>query len=263
VDNEVSLRLSNTGADETEKSARAKDARPGNGRNFRNGPANADLLLPYLLPYAAYVGIATLAGGLGRVPDYALRILATGLLLAFLWKRYQPIRGPRPVWGSVAVGAAAGVAGVLVWIALVLPFHSASEGTPFTAPEFVLRLAAATLLVPFVEEILFRGYVLGVVTQWQEARRAGATQPLSVALDERSVGAVTPGAWTGLAVLLSSGAFALGHAPGHWLAAFAYGLLMAGLWITRRDLVAPITAHAVTNLLLYLYVFSTGSWGLW
>jgi membrane protease YdiL (CAAX protease family) len=64
-------------------------------------------------------------------------------------------------------------------------------------------------------------------------------------------------------VVVSSVAFALGHAPAQWLAASAYGLLMAGLWIVRRDLVAPITAHATTNLVLYLYVYVSGNWGLW
>jgi membrane protease YdiL (CAAX protease family) len=78
-----------------------------------------------------------------------------------------------------------------------------------------------------------------------------------------SIRTLAGGAWTALAVLASSAAFALGHAPVHWPAAFAYGLLMAALWIVRRDLIAPIAAHAATNLVLYVYVFLTGSWGLW
>lgn len=233
-----------------------RDGQPG-------GPPNADLLLPYLIPYGAYVGIATLATDLGRVPDYALRIVITGLLLMVLWKRYQPVLGPRSVLGSVVVGAGVGLVGVLVWIALLLPFQDPSAGSPFTAPAFALRLAAAILVVPLMEELLFRGYILGVVTQWQEARRSGAIDPLGVTLDKRSVHDLAPGAWTGAAVVLSSMAFALGHAPAQWLAAFGYGLLMAGLWILRRDLIAPITAHAVTNLVLYLYIFLSGSWGLW
>ena len=66
-----------------------------------------------------------------------------------------------------------------------------------------------------------------------------------------------------LGVIVSVVAFAVGHAPAQWLAAFAYGLIMAGLWIVRRDLLTPIVAHAVTNLVLYSYVFKTQSWGLW
>jgi membrane protease YdiL (CAAX protease family) len=226
-------------------------------------PRNADLLLPYLAPYGAYVGIATLAAGLGHVTDYSIRILVTGLLLVFLWKRYQSVVGPRPVLGSVLVGAGTGVVGVLVWIALVLPFQDAGTGVPFTAPAAALRIVAATLVVPFIEELLFRGYLLGLVNQWQRARRSGAADPLGVALDRSSVHEIGPGEWTWLAVVVSSIAFALGHAPAQWLAASAYGLLMAGLWIVRRDLVAPITAHATTNLVLYLYVYASGNWGLW
>jgi membrane protease YdiL (CAAX protease family) len=241
----------------------AAAAATGRGHRPAGAPSNADLLLPYFAPYAAYVAIAALAAGFGRVPDYAIRILVTGFLLVFLWKRYQRVVGPRPVLGSVLVGAGVGVVGVLVWIALVLPFQDASAGTPFTAPEAALRIVAATLVVPFIEELLFRGYLLGVVTQWQQARRSGVADPVGAALDRTSVREIEPGAWTWIAVVVSSAAFALGHAPAQWLAAVAYGLLMAALWIVRRDLVAPITAHATTNLVLYLYIFFSGNWGLW
>jgi membrane protease YdiL (CAAX protease family) len=240
----------------------APESQPGAGSATR-APSNADLLLPYFAPYAAYVAIAALAAGLGRVPDYSIRILATGFLLVFFWRRYQSVVGPRPVLGSVLVGVGVGVVGVLVWVALVLPFQDAGAGSPFTAPEVALRIAAATLVVPFMEELLFRGYLLGVVTQWQDARRAGAADPLGATLDRRSVREIAPGAWSWAAVVLSSAAFALGHSPAQWLAAFAYGLLMAALWIARRDLVAPIAAHATTNLVLYLYIYLSGSWGLW
>jgi membrane protease YdiL (CAAX protease family) len=239
-------------------------ASPDRGRPGPGGaPPNADLLLPYFAPYAAYVAIAALAAGLGRVADYSIRIPVTGLLLVFLWKRYQSVVGPRPVRGSVLAGMGVGLVGVLVWIALVLPFQDAGDGTPFTAPAVALRVVAATLVVPFMEELLFRGYLLGVVTQWQHARRSGAADPLGATLDRSSVHDLAPGAWTWAAVVVSSAAFALGHSPAQWLAAFAYGLLMAGLWVARRDLVAPIAAHATTNLVLYLYIYFSGSWGLW
>ena len=147
-------------------------------------------------------------------------------------------------------------------MALLLPFQDAHSGDSHALPAFLLRLTAATLIAPLVEELLCRGYILGVVTQWQEARKSTAN-PLDVVLDERSVQAITPGAWTLLAAIVSSAAFALGHGSTQWLAAFAYGLLMAALWRVRGDLLTPITAHAVTNFVLYIYVFVSGSWGLW
>jgi uncharacterized protein len=240
----------------------------GGGAGKRRPPlgrdsANADLLLPFFAPYAAYVAVAGLAADLSRPADYAIRIVLTGLVLFAMWKHYPTLTGPRGVVGSVLLGAGAGLVGVIVWIVLVLPFQDAGAGDPFSAPAFALRLAAATLLVPVFEELFFRRYILGFITQWGEARRSGVPDAFAVALDQRSVRELAPGAWTGAAVLLSSAAFALGHAPAHWLAAFVYGLLMAALWIIRRDLIAPITAHAVTNLVLYVFVFLSGNWGLW
>jgi uncharacterized protein len=160
------------------------------------------------------------------------------------------------------VGCAAGVIGVFLWIALLLPFQDAHAGEPFELSALLLRIAAAALVVPFAEELLCRGYILGVITQWQEARRTGKNA-LDVVLDERSIHDIAPGACTWLAALLSSAAFAVGHGSTQWLAAFAYGLLMAGLWRLRGDLLTPIVAHGVTNLVLYVYVFQTGKWGLW
>ena len=224
--------------------------------------ANRDLLLPYLAPYGAYVLTGSLAGDLGHELDYAIRIIGTGGLLLAFRSRYQRLFGPRPWQTSVLVGCAAGVVGVFLWIAFLLPFQDAHAGEPFAFAAFLLRLSAAALIAPFAEELLCRGYILGVVTQWQEARRSGKNA-LDVVLDERSVQELPPGSCTWLAALVSSAAFALGHGSVQWLAAFAYGLLMAGLWRLRRDLITPLTAHAVTNIMLYVFVFTTGNWGLW
>jgi hypothetical protein len=65
------------------------------------------------------------------------------------------------------------------------------------------------------------------------------------------------------ALLIAMGLFALGHSSAEWTAAVAYGLLMAGLWILRKDLLSCVTAHVATNLGLALYVRVTGHWALW
>ena len=226
-------------------------------------PANAELLLPYFAPYGAYVLIANLAESLPRELDYAIRIVVTGALLLLFRKRYQPIGGPLSALASVMTGIGAGIAGVILWILLILPFQDIHAGDPVSLSAFVLRIIAAVSVVAFAEELLCRGYILGLITQWQQARKEGSPKPVADALDVRSVRTITPGAATVLAVVISSIAFAAGHSPAQWLAAFAYGVLMAGLWIVRRDLIAPITAHAVTNLVLYVYVFRSGAWGLW
>ncbi len=226
-------------------------------------PANGVLLLPYFGPYAAYVLIANFGSSLPRTIDYAIRIIVTAALLWYFRKRYQPLRGPLRVSTSVLFGIAAGLAGVVLWILLLLPFRADATGESFTSGAFLMRIVAAATVVPLAEELLCRGYILGAITQWQEARRSGSKQAVADALDRKSVRSITPGAATALAVILSSVAFAAGHTPAQWLAAFGYGVAMAMLWIVRRDLITPIVAHAVTNVVLYAYIWRTNSWWLW
>lgn len=220
-------------------------------------------MLAYLLPYAAYVGIATLQGSLfSRELAYVLRILCCGALLLYFWRHYVSLGGPRARAGSLLLGAIAGLFGTGLWLALRQPFAPAAA-EPWTQTAFALRLLASVALAPLIEELLLRGYLLRLVVQWQRARAAGEAEPLQRVLAEHSVDEVEPGAWTPLAVLVSTAAFTLGHAPAEWPAAAAYGLLMAGLWIARRDLLSCVIAHAVTNLALGLWVWNSGHFELW
>jgi len=224
---------------------------------------NSELLLPYFGPYAAYVLIANFGSSLPEAIDYAVRIIVTSALLWYFRKRYQPLRGPLRVSTSVLVGIAAGLAGVVLWILLLLPFRESATGESLPAGAFLMRVIAAATVVPLAEELLCRGYILGIITQWQEARRNGSKQAVSDVLDRKSVRSITPGAATALAVILSSAAFAAGHTPAQWVAAFGYGVAMAMLWIVRRDLITPIVAHAVTNVVLYAYIWWSDAWWLW
>jgi hypothetical protein len=221
---------------------------------------NRDRALPFLLPYALYVAVPV--DWLGRTPAYAVRLVVVTLAVLLVGRRYLPLRGPRAATLSVLIGAATGAVGCGIWIVLVRPLAPANAAA-WSDASFALRLVAAGALVPVVEEQLLRGFVLRFVVQWQEARRAGATDALGVALDRRSVNDVRPGAATPLAVAVSTVAFAAGHAVHEMPAAAVYGLLMAALWIVRRDLLSCVVAHAVTNVALAFYVRGTGDWLLW
>jgi membrane protease YdiL (CAAX protease family) len=226
-------------------------------------PSNRDLLLAYFLPYLAYVGCDALFGDwLGRSGTYALRLGVVPALLLWGWRSYRPLTGPRSAWVSGIVGAAVGLAGTALWVLLASPW-TGTGGEPWSDRDWALRLVGSTALPPLFEELLMRGWVLGAAVQWDRARRAGASAPLEVALDERSVHDLEPGAWTPLAVGISSVVFAAGHAPSHWLAALVYGLAMCGLWIARRDLVSCVAAHATTNAALAFYVRASDHWAAW
>ncbi len=225
---------------------------------------NRQLMLPYAAPYLAYVGIASLlVGVIPAEASYLLRMVAVGLLIRWAWPWYCSLRGPYPPAGSILLGLAAGLAGLLIWLALLAPFVKPGDGTPWTTSAFLLRLCSAGALVPVFEEMLMRGFVFRLALQWDQLRKAGASAPLHAALDKASVNDVRPGAWSWTAVLLSTLAFTSGHAPEEWVAAGAYGLLMSLLWIVRKDLLSCIAAHAATNIALALYVLTTENWHYW
>jgi len=226
-------------------------------------PSNWAVLFPYVAPYFAYVLVVSIPATLLPKPaTYALAIAASGAALAYGWRWYLPLRGPGSPIVSVLVGVIAGVIGTALWVWIKAPFYEAG-GEPWTAGAFWGRVAASSTVVPVFEELLFRGLVLLGAVQWDEARRAGSKDALGDALHDRSVLDLPAGAWTPAAIAVSTIAFAAGHAPGEWPAATAYGLLMAGLWIARRDLLSCVVAHATTNLTLALWVQKTGQWILW
>jgi CAAX prenyl protease-like protein len=63
------------------------------------------------------------------------------------------------------------------------------------------------------------------------------------------------------ALLLSSLAFGFEH--GLWFAGLIAGLAYGGLYRWSGGLRIPILAHAVTNLLLGIWVVNTGNWQFW
>ncbi len=225
--------------------------------------ANHRLLWPYALPYALYVSLGLLAPEVVSIDVvYGLRIVLCAAALIAFRHRYARLRGPRSPAVSALVGGLAGLVGLALWVGLVLPFAPVS-GEPWTEWGFVLRCVAAVAVVPILEELLMRGYALRLLLQWDRARQAGEAQPFAQAFDHSSIDDVAPGDWTALAILGSSILFAAGHLPHEWPAALAYGLLMAGLWVLRKDLLSCVVAHAVTNLGLALLVRGAGLWQLW
>ncbi|NTV66946.1 MAG: CPBP family intramembrane metalloprotease [Chlorobaculum sp.] len=225
---------------------------------------NHRLLVPYAAPYFAYVLIATVAERFFPMEvNYLLRIVIVSATLLWAKQWFFSFKGPKSPLVSTFVGVLAGVVGLILWIVLLTPFVSAVEAKPWSQSAFALRLLAAGFIVPIFEEVMMRGYVFRVALQWDEARKQKSKDALAIAMDERSVNDVQPGAWSWAAVVISTLAFTAGHTIPEWPASIAYGLLMAGLYILRKDLLSCVVAHGVTNIALAVYVFNTGKWYLW
>jgi len=225
---------------------------------------NRRLILPYAAPYLAYVFIASALGDFMSIEaNYIVRMILGVGVLSWAWKWYCPMRGPGSLLQSIFVGIAAGVIGLILWILFLIPFVDSLESESWSTTAFILRLLSAGLLVPVFEEILMRGFVFRLAFQWGEAKRQKKDMPLQVALDEKTINDVPPGAWSWTAVVISTIVFASGHHFYEWPAAIVFSLLMTYLWVLRKDLIVCIVAHSVTNILLAVYVFKTNSWYLW
>ena len=136
------------------------------------GLPNRDLIPRYFAPYLAYVGVASLASALPREWDYALRIAATVMALAWGWRHFAPLRGPNALGASVAIGITTGLIGLALWVALLAPFVE-SNREAWNPAAIALRVVAACCLVPVFEELAMRGFVHRFVIQWQRNRAAG------------------------------------------------------------------------------------------
>jgi uncharacterized protein len=196
---------------------------------------------------------------------YPVQIVLVGALL-FFWKKHYTFR-PFSLRAGL-IGAAAGVIGIAFWI---LPqwlhahygwqvkwlgiadrsgpgfdptlFGSGTTGYYLTAAARLLRM---TVLVPFVEELFWRGYL------WRQMASEGEPWT-SVPSGVRSLRA-----WA-----VTSVAMVFVHQPIDYVPCLIWSALAGGVLYWTRSLGACVVCHAVSNLVLGLYVLRTEQWGFW
>jgi CAAX prenyl protease-like protein len=105
-----------------------------------------------------------------------------------------------------------------------------------------VRLFGSTLVVPPLEEVFYRSFL------YRYVQRADVTS-------------VSLAGFHGLAFLATSVVFGLAHRE--WLAGILCGFAYQGLVCWKGRLGDAMTAHAITNLLLGLWVVTKGAWQFW
>jgi membrane protease YdiL (CAAX protease family) len=140
-------------------------------------------------------------------------------------------------WGLVAALPLLAFAGLIVWFP-VWPFQNLWRIVdellvPLFRPANLPELALIALLAGFTEEALFRGVIQAAV-----ADTIGGSE----------------GMWTGLAI--GAVLFGLAHpiTASYALLATLMGLYLGWLWIASGNLLVPITAHAMYDFLVFVYV---------
>ncbi len=110
----------------------------------------------------------------------------------------------------------------------------------------VMRFFRAAVIVAFVEEIFWRGFIMRFVQDWEGNYWK---QPFG-----------KPG-W--ISFLVVTALFMGAHGTIDYAGAFVYGSLTYLLCIWSKNLGACVVMHAVANFLMGVYIMQTGKYGLW
>lgn len=211
----------------------------------------------YVAPFLVFVALLALERALGVNPvwAYPFRLAAVVAALAAFSRPLLRFRFTLPA-ASVAVG----VAVFAIWIAPDILFHY-RQSWPFENPLthvaagalpeglrrnfgfLAVRIAGSALVVPVVEELFWRGWLMrwAMARDWQKV-------PL--------------GTYRAGAFWLVAAMFASEHGP-YWEVGLAAGAIY-GWWLVRtKSLEDCVLAHAVTNLALGIYVVAAGQWQYW
>lgn len=211
------------------------------------------------LPFGLYIALLVLEGLLPDwLPGFDVRWLypvkagLVALALMLLWRHYTELR----TWGlssvhlllSVVVGVVVLVLWVNLdagWMLLDAPgegYNPTDEAGRIDWLLVAFRIAGAALVVPVMEELFWRSFIL----RWVQQSDFMNLNPARIGLK---------------ALLIASALFAVEHLQ--WLAGLIAGLAYGWLYIRTRTLWAPVIAHAVTNGALGAYVAATGRWSFW
>ena len=212
-------------------------------------------IIPFLLFMALLALRGNLPADIGIDPRwiYGLSTLLVGGLLLWWWRDYGELtRQNWPTAGEFGLAIIVGLAVFGLWIVLDAPwmvlgepgarFVPLDEAGALVWPLIVVRLIGASLVVPVMEELFWRSFVM----RWVQS-------PVFEAVDPRRVGVK--------AIVLSTFVFVLAHTL--WLAAAVAGLAYALLYRQTGKLWVAVIAHAVTNLVLGLWVVRSGNWAFW
>lgn len=211
-----------------------------------------------ILPFAAYISfilVADLLTRLGMTAE-ALRWLypvKIAVVLGLLWgfrRQYVELAWRPPGAGWLALSVVVGLAVLVLWVNLNAGWMQVGTSAGYDPRSagalnwslVALRIAGAALVVPVMEELFWRSFLM----RWLKA-------PAFLTVAPAAVGAFP--------LIASSCLFGVEH--NLWLAGIVAGLAYGVLYMRSGQLWAAVLGHAVTNGLLGVWITSTGNWSYW
>ncbi|HEX8606890.1 MAG TPA: CAAX prenyl protease-related protein [Pseudoduganella sp.] len=222
--------------------------------SFFQRPSTARIL-PFAM-YMAFIAIADLLARLGLTADdlrwlYPVKI---ALVVAVLWayrRHYTELAWQAVRWPALVVACVAGVVVLVLWVNLDAAWMQMGVSAGFNPTGadgridwllVVLRIAGAALVVPVMEELFWRSFMM----RWIERHDFLNVIPATVGLK---------------AVVVSVILFGVEH--NLWLAGIVAGIAYSLLYMRTGNLWTAVLAHAVTNGLLGVWVVATANWTYW
>ena len=219
-----------------------------------------------VLPFVIFVLLTACQGRFGGSSRYWFYLAKTIIGVWLVWAMRPAVAEMR--WAFSWESVAAGIGVFLLWVGLDGHYPSIDEmyhglfhrekssiaeldwnpnaqfgsGSVLAVLFIAVRIAGSSIIVPPLEEVFYRSFLY----RWI-AKPDWASEPL--------------GAFNWKSFLITAVIFGLAHFE--WLAgilcAFCYQLLV----IRKKRLGDAMTAHAITNLLLGVWVVWKGAWHFW
>lgn len=218
-------------------------------------------LVAYTLPMGLFIALLALNGLFKKVGNsfwlgsaeywvYPLQTLLCGGVL-YWFRREYPLHRP----AGAVFGLAVGILVFVLWISPQAFFGVAPRIDGFNPEVFssqpalywttiIFRFLRLVVVVPLMEEIFWRGFLLRYL------------------IDEKFYN-VPFGKFSWLSFTVVTVLFGFSHSSADWGAAFATGVLYNAVAYRTKSLSTCVVTHAITNLLLGLWIMRTKEWGFW
>ena len=207
-------------------------------------------------PFAVYAALTPLQGEFGPDSVYWFYIVKTFIAAWMVWEVWPLVQEMRwkISWEAVVIG----VAIFAIWIGLdgyyprlsklgegTNPFKEFGDGSPTAWFYIVVHITGMTLVVPPVEEVFYRSLVYRYLVKVKFLE-----MPL--------------GQFHGLSFVVTSVIFGVMH-PQWWVAGIICGLAYQWLVVRKNRLGEAMTAHAITNFMLGVWIVWRGgeAWTFW
>jgi len=218
--------------------------------------------LPRIVPFTTYILFIAVHSWLtaneSHAPTwdirwlYGVKVALVAIAIGYFWRSYEELRFPTSLTAvDWLISIALGILIFVLWINLDQSWLTLGTAKGFNAtrangdidiPLAVTRWIGAALIVPVMEELFWRSFML----RWLQCPDFMSLKPSKVTLKISLVTAVM---------------FGIEH--NLWFAGILAGFAYNWLYIRTGKLWTPIVAHAITNGMLGVWVVTTGNWQFW